>query len=273
MDGEAALSLEHAASRRTAAAPATTAVFTRAMMPSTIVSRRSPAGSAALNGRSEPPELHLGDPMIGALLQHERRAGLGRGDVLAQVASVDLAPDEARRLDRVLLGEVGIVAEEAVGILEHRLAQREEPVDVPALDVAFVGVQIDAEVEVVTDELVGDTSDLEDVETLEDQDVGLRHDGLFAVDDVVHHVAVDRRAHFWRATLDRPQEVEQTTRVVALREPLSIHDPALFEHLVRVQETVGRDEADLRVIGPSGKQRAQDARKRALAYGDAAGDT
>ena len=49
--------------------------------------------------------------------------------------------------------EVGEVTEEAVGILEDRVAQLHEPLHVPLLDVRFVGVDVDAEVEVVADEL------------------------------------------------------------------------------------------------------------------------
>ena len=37
---------------------------------------------------------HVGDAVVGALAQHQRGPRLGRGDVLAQVLAVDLAPDD-----------------------------------------------------------------------------------------------------------------------------------------------------------------------------------
>ncbi len=43
---------------------------------------------------SEAPELDLGHPVVGTLAQHQRCTRAGGGDVLAQVATVDLAPDE-----------------------------------------------------------------------------------------------------------------------------------------------------------------------------------
>ena len=74
------------------------------------------------------------------------------------------------------------------------------------------------------------------------------------------------------AALDVAQERQQALGVVALGEALALHQPARLEHLVRVQEAVGGDQVDLRVVGPAGEQRLQDAGERALADGDAAGD-
>ena len=68
-------------------------------------------------------------------------------------------------------------------------------------------------------------------------------------------MVVDRSDDPVVATLDRPQERQQCTGVVALGEALAIHQPTRFEHMVRMQETIGRDEIDLGVVGPTGKER------------------
>ena len=90
--------------------------------------------------------------------------------------AVDLPPDAARGVDRLVVGQFGVEPEEAVGIAEHRLPQREEAVDVPLLDVVLVGVEVDREVEVVADELGEPLCGLQHVEAFEDHDVRLFHD-------------------------------------------------------------------------------------------------
>ncbi len=121
--------------------------------------------------------------------------------------------------------ERGEVAEEAVGVLEHRLAQGEEPLHVPLPDVHLVGVDVDREVEVVADELGLLGRHLEHVEALEDEDVGPPHDRLLALDDVVHDVAVDRRPHLVGAALEVAEELQQAAGVVGLGEALAVHRP------------------------------------------------
>ena len=136
-----------------------------------------------------------------------------------------------------------------------------------------VGVDEDREVEVVAHELLAAVADLEHVQPLEDQDVGLAHRHPAAFDDVVHDVAVDRRIDLGDAALQLAQEPQQASRVVALRKPLAVHDAALLQHRVRVEEAVGRHQIDLRMVGPAGQQRLQDASERALADRHAAGHT
>ena len=92
------------------------------------------------------------------------------------------------------------------------------------------------------------------------------------VDDVVDDVAVHRRLDDLVAALDLAQHPQQLAGVVPLGEALAVHQPALVEHPVRVEEPVGGDQVDLRMVGPLGEQRLEDAGERALADGDAAGD-
>ena len=99
---------------------------------------------------------------------------------------------------------------------------------------------------------------------------GAAQDDLLAVDDVVGEVRVHGRAHDRLARLQLREELQQPAHVVALGEPLAAHQAARFELRVRIQEPVGGDEVDARVVGPAHQQRLQDARDRALADRDAA---
>ena len=109
-------------------------------------------------------------------------------DVLAQVQPVDVAPDPARGVDRLVVAQLGVEAEEGVRILEHRRPQRKEPLDVPLFDVGLVGVDVDREVEVVADELRRSAAGLQHVEALDDHDVRAAYDDLLVGHDVVDDV-------------------------------------------------------------------------------------
>jgi hypothetical protein len=86
--------------------------------------------------------------------------------------------------------------------LKDRSPEGEEPVDIPILDVGFVSVDVNREVEVVRDELAESFSRLQHIESFEDHDVGLTCDDALVVDDVIDDVAVDRSGHFGPAALD-----------------------------------------------------------------------
>ena len=94
------------------------------------------------------PLLHPNVPhrVIGAQFEDEVSPLPGGKDVLQQVRFVDLVPDPGgHRLGR-LIGEIGVAMEIRGRVTERRLAQREEPIDVPATDVADLGVDLDKNV-------------------------------------------------------------------------------------------------------------------------------
>ncbi|MEY4361526.1 MAG: hypothetical protein RL391_832, partial [Actinomycetota bacterium] len=68
------------------------------------------------------------------------------------------------------------------------------------------------------------------------------------------------------------QELEKRAGVVTLGKALAVHDAAFVENPIRVEEAVGRDEIDLGVVGPTSKERLEDAGKGALAHGHRSGD-
>ena len=81
-----------------------------------------------------------------------------------------------------------------------------------------------------------------------------------AGDDVVVQVRVDGRGDLADAGLHVGDELQQPLDVVALGEALPVHDAARLQHAVRVEEAVGGDQVDLRMVRPAGEQLAQDAR-------------
>ena len=103
-------------------------------------------------------------------------------------------------------------------------------------------------------------------------DVGLADIDRLALDDVVDDVAVHRCVRGGGAALQLAEELQQPSGVVALREALAIHEAAVFEHLVGVQEAVGRHQVDLGMVGPPRQQCLEDSGEGALADRHAAGD-
>ena len=61
----------------------------------------------------------------------------------------------------------------------------------------------------------------------------------------------------WSGRSSPPQKRKERSSVVALGKPLAVHQPARFEHVVRMEKTVGGDQVDLGVIRPTGEQRLE----------------
>ena len=215
--------------------------------------------------------------MVGVLAQHQVGAGAGGGDVLDEVGLVDRVPDARGLVDGLVVGEGGVLAEVRRRVAEGGLAQAQEAVDVPALDVGQGGVDVDGEVEEVADRqagaaVVAHAGGLEDVEALDDHDVGALHHDLLVGDHVVDEVGVDRRLDLVAARLDVDDELQQRLAVVGLREALAVQEPAALELGVGEQEAVGRDERDVGVLGPVGEHLLQHAGGGRLADRDRAGE-
>ena len=213
--------------------------------------------------------------MVVRLLEDEVGALAGREDVLPQVFGVDLPPDAGGDRAGLVRREVRVAVEVRPRPAKRRALQGQEALEVPALEVVRVGVDVDREVEVVRHEglrRVGVGARLEHVEALDDDDVrGPERDPL-AWHDVVALVRIDRALHADPAGLDVGHEGQQAPRVVALREALAVHETAGLERHVGQQETIGGDEVDARAVGPARQQLAQQAGGGALADRDAAGD-
>ena len=93
-----------------------------------------------------------------------------------------------------------------------------------------------------------------------------------AGNDVVVEVRIDRRFNAFPAGLHIVQEVQQPRRVEAFGKALAVHQAAALQLRVGMQEAVGGDEVDARMIGPARQQRAQHAGRRALSDRHRSGD-
>src|SRR5690606_17496413 len=122
------------------------ATVTRSWAPRVTASARSGRPPAP---RSDLSEADVTDRVVAALAQDHVGAFARGQDVLAQVQQVDAGPDVVGDLARLRLAQVAVVVEVGRRILEDALLQREEPVDVPRLDVLDGGVDVDGEVEEV----------------------------------------------------------------------------------------------------------------------------
>src|SRR6185295_16651907 len=210
------------------------------------------------------------DGVVGVLAQHQRRTRPRRQDVLNQVGPVDGMPDVAGGEHRGVIGQRCVVVEVRGGIGERRRPQAEEPVDVPLLDVLDAGVDVHGEIEQVRHHQR--RTRLQHVEALKNKNVGMFDDLLFARNDVVEQMRVNRCADLVGARLDGRHEPHQRAPVVALRETFAVHQVSTRQLGVRVQEAVGGDQVDLRVVPESRQKRLQHTGGGGLAHGDASCD-
>ncbi|MCY1243264.1 hypothetical protein D9M72_562720 [compost metagenome] len=89
--------------------------------------------------------------MVGPLLQDEVGTRPRRQNVLVQVLQVDVVPEPFGDRTRRILADGRIAVEVGFRILEGGFPEAHEAADVPAVDQALLGVDIDREVEEVRD--------------------------------------------------------------------------------------------------------------------------
>ena len=87
--------------------------------------------------------------MLGVLGQDQGGPSQSGGDVLAQVDQVDALPDFVRSSQGHVVRDLGEAPEVRARLGEGRVLEGEEPVQIPAADVAGVGVDVDREVDEV----------------------------------------------------------------------------------------------------------------------------
>ena len=132
------------------------------------------------------------------------------------------------------------------------------------------GVDVDGEVEEVAQRepgapVLAHARRLQDVEALDDDDVGTLDDDLLVGHDVVDEVGVDGGLDLVATGLDVDDEAQQRAAVVGLREALALQQPAPVELGVGVEEAVGGHQRHPRVLGPVGQHLLQHARGGRLA--------
>src|SRR5215470_19052474 len=130
-----------------------------------------------LQRTSQFAEPDLLNSVIVPLMENEMGAFPRGQDVLTEIGAVDLLPDGAGGGHGFLHGEASETPEVGGRIAEGRFAQRQETLNIPLLDVALIGIDVDAKVEKVGDEAamlfpVVAVSGLENVQALYDKDVG-----------------------------------------------------------------------------------------------------
>jgi hypothetical protein len=97
-------------------------------------------------------EPDLLNSVIVPLMENEMGAFPRGQDVLTEIGAVDLLPDGTGGGYGFLHGEASETPEVGGRIAEGRFAQRQETLNVPLLDVALIGIDVDAKVEKVGDE-------------------------------------------------------------------------------------------------------------------------
>ena len=113
-------------------------------------------------------------------------------------------------------------------------------------------------------------TNLQDIESLKDQDVWLAHLGRLALNDVIHNVTVNGSFHCGLSAFEIPQKLQKCPCVVALGETFTVHQIAFFENMIGIEESIGRDEINFGVIGPARQKRLQNTRESTFADSDGA---
>src|SRR5580658_6903795 len=116
-------------------------------------------------------QAHFFDRMARAFPQDQLCPFAGRLDIVLEVRAVDLAPDRVRFFDGFFASQLRVAVEIGFGVPENRLAQLEEPRNVPVFNGFLVGVDVDRKIEKIADERSGSVAGLQDVESLDDQNV------------------------------------------------------------------------------------------------------
>ena len=186
---------------------------------------------------------------------------------------VHMSIRDARRL---LFIEIGIDAEVGFGIAERGLLKPPKALHIPSLQHAFGRIEIDREIEEVGDEgnfaAVAHARRKQNIDAFDDENVGTIDAGRFALDDVVGHMRIDRRADVAPSRLHVGKKSQQRLVVVALRKALLVHQLFGFKDPVGQKKSVGGDELDFRRIRPSRQEGAQHARRRGFPHGHGARD-
>jgi hypothetical protein len=75
---------------------------------------------------------------------------------------------------------------------------------------------------------------LEHIETFENHNVWLVYGDLLAVENVVHHVAIQRSSNVTLSAFDFAQHAQQFARVVTLGKTLAVHNPTFLKYGVGI---------------------------------------
>ncbi|MEY4396463.1 MAG: hypothetical protein RLZZ40_219 [Actinomycetota bacterium] len=127
--------------------------------------------------------------MIAFLAQYERCAGARRRDVFDEVGLIDGVPEPERDTCCLVVRQCSVTVEVRVFAGERRRLELQEPFDVPLANVLGVCIDVNSKIEKIRQgEFLTCGWRLQNVEPLDDEDVGSRHDDPFVLEDVVRQV-------------------------------------------------------------------------------------
>ncbi len=189
--------------------------------------------------------------MVAALGQNQIRPAPSRQDIVAQIWNVDLVPGPETEFLGLVGGHLGEAVKKALRVGEGSFAQRAEADHEPVAEVRLVGVDIDREIDEVRGEeqrpaAAAELAGLQNVQSLDDQDVGTIDRDELARNDIVDEVRIDRHLDVGLAGLDVGEERDQRGAVIAFGKAFAVGEAAFVELGIGQQKPVGRHEVDLR---------------------------
>src|SRR5882724_13439722 len=142
-------------------------------------------------------------------------------------------------------------------VLKCSALQDEKAFEVPHFEVGFISVNVDREIEEVGDHGGRRVSCMKDVETLEDENIGVPDYLRLIGHDVVGVVRIHRCRNIMFASFEGSQKPHHAAQIIALRKSLASHQPPFLQDPSGVQEPIGGDKLYLWMIRPSGEDGAQ----------------
>src|SRR5262245_45161501 len=135
--------------------------------------------------------------MVFRLLEDQMGAISCGQDVVSKVDGIDGLPNVNCRISGLIDRKVCVAMEIRGFVLKYGLLKCQESIDIPLAYIRFIRIDKDREIEEVRNECTGRKSStavagLQDIQALDDDDVGLLNDLHFAGNDVIGFVRVHR---------------------------------------------------------------------------------
>src|SRR4051794_11753934 len=103
---------------------------------------RASLSSCLASQLAQPNALHL---VVAALFEYQACPPTRWRNIRAQVDGVDFIPDARSDLPGLILRQIGVAAKVRCPVTKRCLAQPQEALDIPLVQVQFVGIYIDRE--------------------------------------------------------------------------------------------------------------------------------
>ena len=197
-------------------------------------------------------------------MQNKVGAPACRLNILLEIGKVNTAPNIACRIDGFGLGQFSITMKIRAGFAEGGFLERQKARHIPLFNNIGMGVDIDREIKKIGDRRrllarAAANRGLENIQTLDNQNIGLADADFFIRQNIIGNMRIDRRTGLRRAGFHGRQKIQQIFEVKRFRKAFALHQAALLQHGIWKQKPVRRYQIDLWMRRPARQHFAQNA--------------